>query len=261
MIRSAGIRSDLMVMRGFTHVTEHPEYYEFRTPDEPDYWYGNCIVEKMPPIDPASVLARFDRHFPTSKHAVMCWDIPDFQMAEGTADWFRERDFSVERDVFLSGGRDINRFDLPAGITARPIGDDDWGQLIDAQQAIGVELGFADATHRSYLESRNARRRDQIARGEGQWFGAFDGDLLVADMGIFHDQDVARYQAVATHVDYRGRGICAALLGIAHEWAIARAPDATVLIATDATGSARRVYERVGFKPFEVITSVMKRAY
>jgi GNAT superfamily N-acetyltransferase len=111
------------------------------------------------------------------------------------------------------------------------------------------------------LEQRTKARRSQIARGRGQWFGAFDGDLLVGDLGIFCDDRVARYQSVQTRATHRRRGVCSALLRMAHDWAKGRSPNARVLIAADADDTPRLLYRKVGFQPFETITAAMKGSY
>lgn len=261
MIKSEGIASDLLVMRGRTLVEEYNDHFVFRTPTQPDFWWGNCVIEKMPPLSPEAPIKRFQEALPDSNHLVVGWDIPDFRLG-AMADWYTERGYEIDSTIFMSVDGDINRFDMPEGIEARPLdGDADWDQLIELQYAIGVELGFGASNHYDYLRGRNKTRREQIANDEGQWFGAFDGDTLVAALGIFHDDRVARYQAVETKPEYRRRGISSGLLCVAYDWAKSRAPHARVLIATDEDGDARRVYERLGFETFQTITGVIKRAY
>lgn len=95
----------------------------------------------------------------------------------------------------------------------------------------------------------------------GAWFGAFEGDQLVAHMGMFHDDTVARYQAVETRATHRGRGICAALLSHVSAWAASRAPDAVQVIVAEADSDAGRLYRRQGFAPTETLVEVTHRGY
>lgn len=108
-----------------------------------------------------------------------------------------------------------------------------------------------------FARKTNARQV-QIAKGLGQWFGAFDGDRLVGDMGIFHDEKLMRYQSVQTHEDYRRRGICSSLLCASLDWAKARAPDALPVIVAHADSDAGRLYRRAGFELAETTMSVYR---
>ncbi len=89
---------------------------------------------------------------------------------------------------------------------------DDWTKAEALQAKIGLEDGRDPKFYGPYLARRNAGRRDQITKGIGQWFGAFDGDRIVAQLGMFHDGSLARYQSVETRATHRRRGICSALL-------------------------------------------------
>ena len=101
---------------------------------------------------------------------------------------------------------------------------DDWTKAEALQAKIGLEDGRVPKFYGPYLARRNAGRRDQITKGIGQWFGAFDGDRIVAQLGMFHDDSIARYQSVETRATHRRRGICSALLRQAAlgRWAVRR---------------------------------------
>jgi hypothetical protein len=101
---------------------------------------------------------------------------------------------------------------------------DDWTKAEALQAKIGLEDGRVPKFYGPYLARRNAGRRDQITKGIGQWFGAFDGDRIVAQLGMFHDGSLARYQSVETRATHRRRGICSALLRQAAlgRWAVRR---------------------------------------
>lgn len=90
-------------------------------------------------------------------------------------------------------------------------------------------------------------------------FGAFYGDELVAQMGIFHDAQIARYQSVETRVTHRRRGVCSALLRHAAQWALRRAQQ-TVVVA-EADSDAGRLYRRMGFSPTETLYGVIGDGY
>ncbi len=261
MIRSDGIASDLMVEGGESFVKAHKGFVTIHTPNQPDYWFGNCIVVQDAALSPEMIVQRFEEQFPDAAHVCAQWDIPDFEIGD-LRDWFTSRGYSEETGEFMALNGPIKRVDCPEGIEIRPVRDADWDRVTALQLETGAELrGEKSEAHRAYLENRNASRRDKIASGFGEWFGAFDGDLLVGDLGIFCDDRVARYQAVETRESHRGRGICSALLCEAHDWVKERSESARILIAADANDTPRFLYRKMGFTPFEVIPAFAKPGY
>jgi ribosomal protein S18 acetylase RimI-like enzyme len=135
---------------------------------------------------------------------------------------------------------------------------DDWTKAEALQAKIGLEDGRVPKFYGPYLARRNAGRRDQITKGIGQWFGAFDGDRIVAQLGMFHDGSLARYQSVEIRATHRRRGICSALL---RQAALGRAPNADVVIVAEADTDAGRLYRKVGFAHAETIYGIVRDGY
>ncbi len=260
-MKSLALRSELLVMDGLTRLIDHGDYWVQETPAEPDFWMGNQLILKHTDIDVASAEAAFTAHFPDAKHRAMVWDVPGLVASEAAPPF---EAVGYERDVCdaLTLTGEISPAEPPKGITLRPLlSEADWGQALALSLEIGVEEGHPADSHIGYLQRRSAGRRQQVARDLGQWFGAFEGDLLVAQMGIFHDAAVARYQHVETRQSHRRRGICAALLRHCCFWALDRAPHATPVIVADADGDAGRLYRRMGFAHTETITGVLLKGY
>ena len=90
-------------------------------------------------------------------------------------------------------------------------------------------------------------RRMQAA-GLGHWYGAFIGADLVADLGIYRDERVARFQAVETRFEHRRRGICGTLIYRAARHFDDRFGIDTYVIVADPDALAARVYKSVGFE-------------
>jgi len=150
----------------------------------------------------------------------------------------------------------------PEGIQLRPLqGDADWAASETLAAQIAIEEGYDPTVHTPFLRRRNVTRRAQIADGLGAWFGAFDGDQLVGQMGMLHDDAIARFQSVETRATHRRRGICTALLGHVSAWAKDRAPEATQVIIAEADSDAGRLYRRAGFALTETLVEATKRGY
>jgi predicted GNAT family acetyltransferase len=96
-----------------------------------------------------------------------------------------------------------------------------------------------------------ARYRAMAAAGLGAWFGAFIGGQLVADSGVFHHQELGRFQEVETHPDYRRRGIGGTMVYAAARYALAHFGIQTLVIVADRDSAPARLYASLGFEPTE----------
>lgn len=261
MIKSLCIASDVLTQQGVSTLETYPDRFILRTASEPDYWFGNTVIFRTDQVEPDAQIAQFRADFPTAKHICLQWDAPGMTWQPGH-DALRDMGFSIDDCDVLTLTGDVVRAPAPDGITLRPITTDaDWEQVIALQHDTGVEDGYDAVSHLPFVRGRCQSRRAQIADGLGQWMGAFDGDLLVADMGIFCDPRIARYQSVETRPSHRRRGICAALVAHTCDWATAHFPTATPVIVADRNGDPGRIYRRCGFQRTETLLSAVKGSY
>jgi GNAT superfamily N-acetyltransferase len=139
------------------------------------------------------------------------------------------------------------------------VDEGDWSKVADLKVAIGLEEGYQTQGYAAFIRGRCDGWRKAIAAGEGAWFGAFDGETLAADLGIFTDGRIARFQSVETAAAYRRRGLCSALVVHALDWLQQRAPHARPVIVAEAEGDAGRLYRRIGFALVERQVSALLR--
>lgn len=251
----------MLVMQDVSSFTDYGGYAVQETPSEPDYWVGNQLILRQKDVAATDAIAQFRKHFPDKNHVAIVWDMPHLAADQIDPDFVAQ---GCDVDLFdvLTLQGDIADAPMPGGITLRPLRNmADWAKSLELQQSIGIEEGYDADRHLPYLKRRNATRRDQIAKGLGQWFGAFENELLVAQMGMFHDDRIARYQSVETRASHRRQGICAALLRHCCIWALNRAPDATPVIVAEADSNAGRLYRRMGFQQAESLVGVIRPAY
>ncbi|MCK8463256.1 GNAT family N-acetyltransferase [Aliiroseovarius sp. S1339] len=250
--------TDLMVQAGQCNVRNFPDRIVQTTPDEPNFWFGNRIVFFDPPTDAEQLIAQFHADLPNAEHICLGWDIPNLPCSV-VEQVFEGADLRVEQSDTLALSGALNRVAVPDGVVIRPLVErDDWAQCEAIAKSDLINEGAPERGMDDYLRNKTRARQAQIAKGLGQWFGAFVGDRLAGDMGIFHDDTLIRYQSVQTHEDYRRRGICSALLCASLDWAKSRAPDAVAVIVAHADSDAGRLYRRGGFELAETTVSAYK---
>lgn len=239
--------TDLLVQSGQYKLETHEDRFVQTTPDEPNFWFGNRVMFRRVLANAQAHLDHFHADIPQTKHICIGWDIPGLDRKQ-IETMFDGAGLTIEQADILTLTGPLRRSEAPDGVTLRPFqAPSDWQQSEAIAKAQHIDDGLPEAGLDTYLTGRSVTRQALITQGLGLWFGAFKGDILVGDMGIFHDQAHIRYQSVQTHKDHRRQGICAALLCACLDWAKARAPKALPVIVADADGDAGRLYRRAGF--------------
>jgi predicted GNAT family acetyltransferase len=120
------------------------------------------------------------------------------------------------------------------------------------ENQVACRLSEFEAADYTVLKRRQLERyRAMMDAGLGAWFGAFLDGRPVADLGVFIDGDVGRYQAVGTHPDYRRRGLCGTLVHHAAQHAFRTWGVKTLVMVANPEYHAARIYESVDFRPTE----------
>lgn len=250
--------TDVMVQQGDIHLTHHADRMVQETPDQPNFWFGNRVIYSAPPDSAARLMAQFQNDLPGARHICFGWDIPNLphDVVKGV---FQATDLMVESaDTLVLSGPLIGK-PVPEGVQIRPFETpNDWLQREAIAKAEFLKDGTPEKGLDAFLRGSSTQRRRQISKGLGQWFGAFVGGALVADMGIFHDEDLIRYQSVQTHENHRRKGMCSALLQVSLNWALTRAPNARPVIVADSNSDAGRLYRNAGFRLFETTISAYR---
>ena len=243
-VTSPGLVTDLALLelQGST-VTDRGDHLVVRTDANPTFWWGNFVLVSGPAraADLDHWVATFEREHPDAAHRAIAFS----EVGGDTAAWV-EQGWDVEVDVDLATTTVPSGGAAPDGIRLRElVSDDDWEQ--------SAEVGGSDTpTDRrdgrlEFERRRAAAQRGLAESGRARWFGAFEGDRLVSNLGIVRLDGLARYQDVVTLATHRGRGIAGALVRAAGAWALEDPSVTRLVIVADLDGPARGLYERAGF--------------
>lgn len=257
--RSLGIRTDLIFRTHEGSVVDRGAYSVVRTPQQPSYFWGNYLIFTDPPG--AGALSEWDAIFarefadqPGSSHRCYTWEARALSdpAEPAVVRVFEQAGYDYDVSLILATSSVREPPHPNHAFRYRPLASEaDWQQLLHLQVQSRDE-GFAEATYLEFLRPRVAHWRRLVEQGHGLWLGAFEGDRLVADAGLFWQGNLGRFQSVETALDYRRRGVCGTLIHELSQIGLARGLRQLVMEA-DESYHAARVYESLGFARLERI--------
>jgi ribosomal protein S18 acetylase RimI-like enzyme len=252
-IASLAFRTDLaMLEHSGSAVEDRGTHLVVRTPDNPTYWWGNFLLLGSAPRDGDEArawVATFEAEFPAARHRAL--GIDGTTGSEEDLGPFAELGMSTEwSSVMTATASSVHEPDRPnSDATYRPLtSDEDWAQQVALSMA-----GEDPETHSEEFVTRQAAaQRRLVDAGHGAWWGAFDGDRLLASMGLFTaSPGLARFQNVKTHPDARGRGLAGTLVHRVSRYGFEELGAQTLVMVADPTYPAIRIYRSVGFTDTE----------
>jgi hypothetical protein len=254
-IRSLGYRTDLIFPRFEGEILDRGAYTVILTPSNPVFYWGNFLLFPAPPgpgdlekwkdLFAREIVARH----PQTEHFAFGWDSPEG--SPGLVQPFLDQGFHLGDLVVLTASEVVEPPKYNCEVQVRPLSEDwEWDQALE-NQVICREGGHEEQGYRVFKQAQMERYRRMTRLGLGFWFGAFLEEKLVADLGIFTDGDVARFQNVGTHPDVRRRGICGALVHQSSRFAFEQMGVDTLVMVAEVEYHAAAIYQSVGFRPTE----------
>jgi ribosomal protein S18 acetylase RimI-like enzyme len=256
-LRSLGLKTDIEIARFENKLTERDGYLVVETPGNPDFYWGNFLLFPSPPTleDRERWPAIFQKEFshnPAIQHRAFTWDSPE---GERGAD-FPGYQFESSPIYHLNKATRPPRMNEEVEVRQLSSGED-WQQALHNQVSCRAQ-GFEEAGYLRFKERQMARYLRMSEKGLGHWYGAFLHGKLVADAGLFHFGEIARFQSVGTAPAHRRQGIATALIYNMAQQGLKRSK--TLVIVADPTEGADRVYRSVGFGGDEISVQLTLRA-
>ena len=261
-MRSLGLRTELALrLHAGSVVDDRGDHLVVRTPGNPTFWWGNCLVLPRVPADPRAVrdwVARFESELPEAEHRTFYVDGIGGTTADLQA--FAGLGFTTEASVVMTA-ETVHPPPRPhAGATYRPLVDDeDWAQQVELSM-VGEGVGY----DRDFCTRKAAADRLLVEGGHGRWYGAFVDQELASSMGLFvadraSGHVLARFQSVKTHPDHRGQGLAGTLTHVVARYGLDELGARTLVMVADPDYLAIRVYRSVGFRDTEVLLAAERR--
>lgn len=183
-----GLRSEMIFHRAHGVVERHDGYWAIRTPGNPNFFWGNCLVfDRAPRVGEAEKWLRlFDRHIaqvqPRSKHIALGWT----EQAMGEREPFLMQGFDGTESVVMAATALSPVPPRRVAAELRPLGPADWPALVDLQV---LERGpvHPEPEFRAFIQGSVVVWQLLAKRGAGGWWGAFAGSQLVAALGLYWD--------------------------------------------------------------------------
>ena len=253
-VRSLGYKTDLIFAAFDGKIIDRDDYLVIRTPANPDFYWGNFLLFSHPPgkDDFSKWRKLFAREIGAAgdtQHQAFGWDSTDGD--EGVIQPFLKAGFHLDRGIVLTHRLPLARPGPPRNLQIRALQSaSDWEQVLDNQMACRPPE-FDVAGYRSFRQRQMNRYQLMVQAGLGDWYGAFVGERLVADLGVFNSDGVGRYQSVQAHPDYRRRGFATALVAETARLALRKHKLRQLVIVADENSVAQHIYESIGFEATE----------
>jgi ribosomal protein S18 acetylase RimI-like enzyme len=253
-IKSLAYQTDLIFPAFDGEIVDRGDYVVVRTPSNPTFYWGNFLLFSSPPGQADFI--KWRRLFaseigppPHIEHQAYGWDCIEGET--GSVEPFLQAGFALSQDVVLTASA-VRPPDRPArAVVVRALESDaDWQQALSVQMACREDV-HEEGAYRIFRERLMDGYRRMSEAHRGHWYGAFIDGQIVADLGVFHQDGLGRYQSVETRPDFRRRGVAGTLVYTAGRQAMAEHNLHTLVMVAEADSAPARLYQSLGFAPKE----------
>ena len=250
-IESLGLRTDFMFYRFFSELIDRSDRVVVRTPDNPSFHWGNLIVYPEGPS--GNDYQRWTRDFkeefdelPLVRHMTFTWD--SVSSRTDTREFVREGFEYGATTVLVAEGSLSPQYPNREVDLKIAQSDDDWRGISEFHIRLNP-LGQDVDEYRKVAEQQFAEYRRMTKQGFGNWYFATFENRIVADLGLFDEDGVARFQNIETAPEWRRRGIAQTLMAFAADSSRAK----TFVVQADSDDSVVDLYKSLGFTARETL--------
>lgn len=252
-INSLGYKTDFIFTKYDGSVVERDKYFVVTTKSNPNFFWGNLLLFKETPKigDLKSWKSLFCDEFQSPKrhHITLAWDTIHGELGE-LSEFVRDG-FELDQSIVLVAKSVAQPKKFNKNIELKRIeSEQDFKRVVEIQTDCGA-AHLSKSSWQSFYQIQMIQYKKLIAVNKGHWFGAFIDNQLVGSLGIFTDDNVARYQIVSTDPKFQRQGVCSTLVYLSAQYAFDCMKVDTLVMVADENYHAAKIYESVGFKPTE----------
>jgi ribosomal protein S18 acetylase RimI-like enzyme len=255
-IKSLGIKTDIMFFKKNALVEDRKGYLCIKTLNNPDYFWGNLLIYPQGPKlgDFKDWITDFKNEFSEIKginHITFAWDLTK---EASFLKEFEDEGFDYDETIVLIAEDNLKtKYENTEIKIKKILTDEEWESIINFQILVNPDnlnkdsyVPFISKTYKNY--------RKLTEQGMGSWYGAFKGNEIVSDLGLFWEDGIARFQNIKTHPLHRKEGIAQTLM----KKASIDSGCSYFVIQAEEDGPAINMYKTIGFKIKEIIGGVCK---
>ncbi len=251
-----GWRTNFLVHGPGAVIAERADCIVVRTPDNPAYYWGNCLVLPAGPGDD-----ELDRWLQRFDHEVVRQNAACAHVALGINAPYRQEqlprwraagfEIHISEVMRLAPGQLREPAEAARGdVVIRTIDFSCEVPAIIELECTDTDI-FEPVGYRTHRQLRFLRHAQMHDEGRLHWFGAWCDGVLAAACGLMRERaqpgSVARFQHVYTHPDWRRRGLCTTLIAAVSTYAWQQWQVAELIMLADPDDVAIGIYRALGY--------------
>lgn len=252
-IQNLGHRTNVHYNSFFGEIIERNDYWVIKTPVRPNFFWGNYILMKSSPTQGCynEWVQIFESEIgPRNKRGFMAITFDSIEEAEKDLYIeFEQAGCTIIINKMLTASSIHSTDKVSDTLIVKPFSSEtDWNAYKDIHLDPDWGYGTQEAQSRFLDEEINDFKKI-VKMNKGQRFGAFENNVMIAELGVFWDGEVARFNNVATAIDHRRKGACSTLVYEVSKFLLEQKDISTLVMEADENYHASRIYESLGFKP------------
>lgn len=248
--KSLGAQTNFLMDNFLAETYERDEYFVIKTPNRPTYFWGNYILMKSPPVLGAfeKWIAIYEKEVGTRESLGFCSITFDYDPSKpfDTSD-FTDNGFRVGVDKILVADKVYRPRKLNEDLVIKEY---DLSNHIKDYVALHFDPDWIygnESEQMEFITGQGNEFASLIKKRSAKRYGAFLDVKLIADLGIYWDDKVVRFNSISTHSLYRRRGACSTLVYKVSKDLLEQFPAKKLVMQADEDYHAAGIYESIGF--------------
>lgn len=251
-LKSLALKSDLFLSEIQSQIVDHGDCIQVQTTAQPHYFWGNFLIFPKAPIDSSLTewKERYKELFNTKDPGfyTFTWDVETLAPSQGLNQDWQKQGFSCNVDITLRHSKPQSAKTL-LNLIVRKLQLEEYELIPQLHYNPGSE--FSRDQQLAFMSKRVEFYKLFQSKGLGERYGAFLGEELVGELGIYFKDEIARYNEIATHHEHYRKGICSQLVQDSARLLSQEKEVKHFVIVADRDYHAINAYKSLGFEEYQ----------